>query len=119
MTPTHDPTAPAAPEWIKDAVHEITLHSFGAIHNLKEETAYRQTIEGIIARHAPATPATSAAKGGDIPRTPTDSEMLDWLLENGVVGVPGKWNLLKAERPIRRIYDRAAIAAAMMKGVRG
>ena len=28
---------------------------------------------------APATPASSAAKGGDIPRTPTDSEMLDWL----------------------------------------
>ena len=131
--PTHDPTAPAAPEWIKDAVHEITLHSFGAIHNLKEETAYRQTIEGIIARHAPATPASSAAKGGDIPRTPTDSEMLDWLEKQpGSVyaSIDADGDVLlhfvavpelpsKDRRGFTAKTVRAAIAAAMMKGVRG
>ena len=69
---------------------------------------------------APATPASSAAKGGDIPRTPTDSEMLDWLdhhwgdmqLDDGSFPFPDH------PAPVRT-YVSQRIAAAMRKGVRG
>ena len=68
---------------------------------------------------APATPATSAAKGGDIPRTPTDSEMLDWL-ENAQF----TYHVLIQSQPHGDVMHdrtpfagsvRAAIAAEMMK----
>ena len=68
---------------------------------------------------APASPASSAAKGGDIPRTPTDSEMM-----NALRGLTDSMKRLRDSGhpycgPMLLEQAEAAIAAAMQKGVRG
>lgn len=69
---------------------------------------------------APATPAIAAAKGGDIPRKPTDSEMLDWLLSPEKRGSDAmSIAVFHQNRGAGWITNRVAIAAAMPKGVRG
>ena len=111
--PTHDPTEPASPDsppaWAVEAAKDCW--KFGTNRAVIDTEI--EKIARIIAKHAPASPASSAAKGGDIPRTPTDSEMMDELETLYSNCRDARWNefmLAVAERGFR-----AAIATAMMK----